>query len=267
MARLSSSRHVDLNAFATTMKPPVGFGRTDVRGDTKMRTLKIALAAAVGSLALAGAAQAQDEGPSFAFNIGANTDYVFRGFSQTDEDPSVFGGVDATIGIGYVGIWASNVDFGNGTDAEFDVYAGVKPTVGAVTFDIGVIYYGYLDQPSGSNEDYWEGKVAASVPAGPATLGVAVYYSPEFFGKTGEAFYYEANAAVAVPDTKFSFSGAIGRQEVDKAIDYTTWNAGVGFALTDHVGLDLRYFDTNVSKAASGGLADSRVVAGIKFIW
>lgn len=232
-----------------------------------MRTLKIALAAAVGSLALAGAAQAQDEGPSFAFNLGANTDYVFRGFSQTDEDPSVFGGVDATIGIGYVGVWASNVDFGNGTDAEFDIYAGVKPVVGAVTFDIGVIYYGYLDQPSGSNEDYWEGKIAASVPAGPATLGVAVYYSPEFFGKTGDAVYYEANAAVAVPDTKFSFSGAIGRQEVDKAIDYTTWNAGVGFALTDHVGLDLRYFDTNVSKAVSGGLADSRVVAGIKFIW
>lgn len=249
------------------MDTPAGFGRADVRGDTKMRTLKIALAAAVGSLALAGAAQAQDEGPSFAFNIGANTDYVFRGFSQTDEDPSVFGGVDATIGIGYVGAWASNVDFGNGTDAEFDIYAGVKPVVGAVTFDIGVIYYGYLDQPSGSNEDYWEGKVAASVPAGPATLGVAVYYSPEFFGKTGEAVYYEANAAVAIPDTKFSFSGAIGRQEVDKAIDYTTWNAGVGFALTDHVGFDVRYFDTNVSKAASGGLADSRVVAGIKFIW
>jgi hypothetical protein len=48
-----------------------------------MRTLKLALAAAVGSLALAGAAQAQeDDGISLAFNIGANTDYVFRGFSQ-----------------------------------------------------------------------------------------------------------------------------------------------------------------------------------------
>ena len=68
-----------------------------------MRTLKIALAAAVGSLALAGAAHAEDSAPfKLAFNIGANTDYVFRGISQTDEDPSVFGGVDATIGsIGF----------------------------------------------------------------------------------------------------------------------------------------------------------------------
>jgi len=232
-----------------------------------MRTLKIALAAAVGSLALAGAAQAQDGGPTFAFNIGANTDYVFRGLSQTDEDPSVFGGVDASMGIGYAGVWVSNVDFGNGTDAEFDLYAGIKPTAGPVTFDIGVIYYGYIDQPSGSNEDYWEGKVAASVPAGPATLGAAVYYSPEFFGKTGDAWYYEANASVAIPDTKFTINGAIGRQEVDKAFDYTTWNLGVGFALTDHISFDVRYWDTNQGNAVTGGLGDSRVVGGIKFVF
>lgn len=232
-----------------------------------MRTLKIALAAAVGSLALAGAAQAQDNGPSFAFNLGANTDYVFRGFSQTGEDPSIFGGVDATMGIGYAGVWVSSVDFGNGTDAEFDLYAGVKPTAGPVTFDIGVIYYGYLDQPSGPDEDYWEGKIAASVPAGPATLGAAIYYSPEFFGETGDAVYYEANASVAVPNTKLSLSGAIGRQEVDTGIDYTTWNLGAGYTLTDHISVDVRYWDTNVSKTLSGGLADARVVGGLKFVW
>src|SRR5204862_3642097 len=106
-----------------------------------MTALKLSLLAALGSLALAGAAQAQDA-PEFkaAFNIGANTDYVFRGVSQTDEDPSIFGGVDLTIGsIGYAGVWASNVDFGNGTDAEVDLYAGVKPEVGPVTLDLGVI--------------------------------------------------------------------------------------------------------------------------------
>ena len=163
-----------------------------------MRTLRIALAAAVGSLALAGAAHAADDAPfKLAFNVGANTDYVFRGISQTNEDPSVFGGVDATIGgIGYAGVWISNVDFGNGTDAEFDIYGGIKPTLGAVSFDIGIIYYGYAGQPSGSNEDYFEGKIAASVPAGPATLGAAFFYSPEFFGKTGDATYYEVNGAL-----------------------------------------------------------------------
>jgi len=262
-------RHIDLRALPTTMAAPAGFGWADIRGDKQMRTLKLALAGAVGSLMLTGAAQAQDDKPvTLAFNVGANTDYVFRGFSQTDEDPSIFGGVDASFAsIGYAGVWVSNVDFGNGTDAEFDIYGGVKPTMGPVTFDVGFIYYGYIDQPSGSHEDYWEGKVAASVPVGPATVGAAVYYSPEFFGKTGEAWYYEANASYAVPNSKFTFSGAVGRQEVDQGIDYTVWNAGVGWALDDHIGLDLRYFDTNVSKTLSGGLADARVVGGIKVTW
>ena len=161
--------------------------------------------------------------------------------------------------------WASNVDFGSGTDVEFDLYAGVKPVVGAVTFDLGVIYYGYTGQPAGANWDYWEGKVAASVPAGPATLGAAVYYSPEFFGKTGSAFYYEVNGAVAIPETKFSVSGALGRQQVKGTADYTTWNAGVGYALTDNIGVDLRYFDTD--EHGFGAIYDSRVVVGLKLVF
>jgi uncharacterized protein (TIGR02001 family) len=229
-----------------------------------MKALKLSLLAAVATLAVGGAAHAEDEGPfKLAFNIGANTDYVFRGISQTDEDPSVFGGVDATIGgIGYAGVWVSNVDFGNSTDLEFDLYGGVKPVVGAVTFDIGAIYYGYTDQPAGSHEDYWEFKAAASIPAGPATLGAAVFYSPEFFGKTGKATYYEVNAALPIPNTKFSVSGAVGHQQVEGPADYTTWNAGVGFALNDHIGLDLRYWDTD--EHSFGKIFDSRVVFGIK---
>lgn len=234
-----------------------------------MRTLKLALAAAVGSLALAGAAQAQDDdGISFAFNIGANTDYTFRGFSQTDEDPSVFGGVDASLGIAYAGVWVSNVDFFDSTDAEFDIYAGIKPTVGAVGLDLGVIYYGYVDQPSGADYDYWEFKAAASVPVGPLTLGVAGYYSPNFFGAIDDAFYYEANAAFTVPETKFSVSGAVGHQSLEGPGDYTTWNVGVGYALTDNISLDVRYWDTDVSNTIDPlGLSDARVVGGIKFAW
>ena len=231
-----------------------------------MRTLKLALAATAASLCFAGAAYAQDDsGPSFSFNIGANTDYVFRGISQTDEDPSVFGGVDATMGIGYAGVWVSNVDFSNGTDAEYDLYAGIKPTAGPVTFDLGVIYYGYVDSPKGSNQDYVEAKLAASVPAGPATLGAAVFYSPEFFGDTGDAWYYEVNAAVTIPDTKVSVSGALGRQDIEVGPGYTTWNAGLGYALTDNISLDLRYWDT--AKDKFGAISEGRVVGGIKFVW
>jgi uncharacterized protein (TIGR02001 family) len=229
-----------------------------------MKILKLSLLAAAATLAIGGVAHAEDASPfKLAFNIGANSDYVFRGISQTNEDPSVFVGADATIAsIGYAGVWVSNVDFNNGTDLEFDIYGGVRPVVGAVTLDFGAIYYGYTDQPDGSHEDYWEFKAAASVPAGPATVGAAVFYSPEFFGKTGDATYYEVNAALPIPNSKFSVSGALGRQQVKGSADYTTWNAGIGFALTDHIGFDLRYWDTD--EHSFGKIYDSRVVIGVK---
>ena len=220
------------------------------------------------TLGVSGAMAQESDGPKFSFNLGAGNEYVFRGFSPTDEDPQVFGGVDAAYGIAYAGAWVSNVDFLDSTDVEFDLYAGIKPTAGPVTFDLGVIYYGYADQPAGADYDYWEGKVAASAPVGPVTLGAAVYYSPDFFSLAEEAWYYEANAAVAVPDSKFTVSGALGRQEQDGGLDYTTWNVGLGYALTDHVTFDVRYVDTNASNAADPlGWGDGRVVGGVKLIW
>ena len=105
-----------------------------------MKLLKLALCAAVASTALGASAMAQDtSAPTFAFNVGATSDYLFRGLTQTAKDPAVFGGVDMTAGLFYAGAWASNVDWG----IETDLYAGVKPVLGPVTFDIGAIYYGY----------------------------------------------------------------------------------------------------------------------------
>ena len=96
---------------------------------------------------MAGAAAAQDA-PTVTFNVGLTSDYVFRGVSQTDESPALQGGVDVSSGIFYGGLWASNVDFYDSTDAEIDAYVGVKPTFGAVSADFGAIYYGYVNAPS-----------------------------------------------------------------------------------------------------------------------
>jgi uncharacterized protein (TIGR02001 family) len=200
--------------------------------------------------------------PKITFNLGANNDYVFRGISQSDGDPSVFGGVDASFGDLYAGVWASNVDFGNGTDAEIAAYSGIRPKLGPVTVDLGAIYYGYVGAPRNSDQDYWEGKAAISVPAGPAKIGSAIYYSPEFFGRGGEALYYEANAAVAIPNTRFTLDGTIGRQNHKKSPDYTTWNAAVGYELDEHLRLEVRYWDT--AKDKYGEISSSRIVAGFK---
>jgi uncharacterized protein (TIGR02001 family) len=222
------------------------------------KTLSLAAALAAFS---ASPALAQDEGLSVEFNVGAATDYVFRGVSQTDEDPQVFGGADVSSGIFYAGVWVSNVDFGDSTDAEYDLYAGITPTVGAVSLDLGVLYYGYVDAPSGADLDYVELQAKASVPLGPATFGAGVYYVPDSYGHVDSSFYYEVNGEIAAGE-KVSLSAALGRQEFDGGGDYTTWNIGAGYQLTDHLGFDLRYHDTD--KHRLGKIYDSRVVLSAK---
>jgi len=225
-----------------------------------MRTLKILLIAGAASVGFGGAALAAD-GPAISFNLGAASDYVFRGVSQTDGAGQVFGGADASLGSAYAGAWLSNVDFNNGTNMEYDLYAGFKPQAGPVALDVGLVYYGYTNKPAGGDEAYWEAKVAGSVPVGKGSLGAAVYYSPEFFGETGEATYYEINASAPLTE-KASVSGAIGHQSVVGPADYNTWNLGVGYALTPKLGVDLRYWDT--SEHGFGQIYNSRVALSLK---
>lgn len=226
-----------------------------------MKALKIALCAAAASFAMAGAASAEELDVSF--NVGVTSDYVFRGYTQTMEDPAIFGGVDLTSGIFYGGAWASSVDFGDDTAAEVDLYAGVTPTAGPVSLDFAAIYYGYVDAPSGADYDYWEFKAAGSVPAGPVELGAAVFYSPDFFGGIGDAVYYEGNVSFSPVDFA-SFSAAIGEQTYDAGGDYTTWNLGGTFNLGEYVSVDVRYHDTDIDAALCKDVCDERVVATLK---
>ncbi|MND81747.1 TorF family putative porin [uncultured Brevundimonas sp.] len=222
--------------------------------------MRVALAC-VSLLALtvgAGAAQAQSA-PEVAFNIGVVSDYVFRGASQTDEDPAIQGGIDATFGSFYAGTWASTVDFGDDTDAEVDLYGGYRTEAAGYALDFGVVGYFYVNEPSASDYTYVEFKAAASRAIGPATLGAAVYYSPDFFGVDDEATYLEANAAYALAD-KWTVSGAVGHQWLNVTDDYTTWNLGLAYALTDNLAVDVRYHDTDVD----GPLTDDRFVVGLK---
>ncbi len=225
-----------------------------------MRTA-LACAPAMAVLLTAGAASAQ-ETPEVAWNLGVTSDYVFRGYSQTSEDPAIFGGVDLTAGSFYAGAWASQVDFGDDTDAEVDLYGGYHTEIAGFAVAIGGVGYLYVSQPAGADYDYAELKVAASRAIGPVTLGAAAYWSPDFFGADEEAAYVEASASFS-PAAQWTVSGAVGHQSLDVNADYATWNAGVAYALTDHVVIDARYFDTDVD----GPLSDDRAVATLKFLF
>jgi len=224
----------------------------------------VAAFAAVLALGLlsAGSASAEPALP-LTFGVGAATDYEFRGVSQTRNHPNVFASADADLGaLGYAGVWASNVDLDNGARAEIDIYGGVRPKLGPVTVDIGVIHYAYAGQDSGPHKDYTEVKVAPSMALGPATFGAAWFHSEDFFGDRGPADYLEANASLPIGASPVSLSGAIGRQQVKGPDDYTTWNLGLSYAFRPHLGFDLRYWDTDGH--GLGSTYGSKIVLGLK---
>ena len=49
---------------------------------------------------------------AISYNFAVTSEYVFRGVSQSAEDPAVQAGVDVTYKLFYVGIWGSGVEFG-----------------------------------------------------------------------------------------------------------------------------------------------------------
>jgi uncharacterized protein (TIGR02001 family) len=212
----------------------------------------LGLAVMAGATVLGAAGAAHAEG-SISGNIALTSDYVFRGVTQSSSDAAVSGGFDYTNGIFYAGTWASSVSFTNGT--ELDFYAGVAPEVGPFALDFGVLGYFYPGaDDDGTEFDYYEASAAASIAATDAlSLGAALFYSPEFFGETGEGLYLEVNGEFAASDT-LSFSAAYGNQTIDDVDgpggantdgDYNTWNIG-GTLAAHGFSFDVRYHDTDI---------------------
>ncbi|MDX2257340.1 MAG: TorF family putative porin [Hyphomicrobiaceae bacterium] len=219
---------------------------------------------------------------TWSVNGGITSDYVFRGFSQNDEDPTPFIGADIGYGIFYAGVWAAEVDdFFTASSAEIDLYAGIKPVLGPVTFDLGIIYYGYADQADALtvNVDYWEFKAGASItPFTNASVGAILYYSPDYTFETGEVFTVEGVASYTLPTIWIftpTIGGTVGYQTSDDVAyenlngfdEFMYWNAGLTLGV-EKVALDFRYWDTDVEDDGLGrngkDLGDEKFVFTVK---
>ncbi len=107
-------------------------------------------------------AYAQTAAPAehtFTANVGAVTDYIFRGISQSQHQPAIQGGVDYAHSSGlYAGAWASSIEWADRKDlqihknnyAEVDVYGGFKNAIGDFGYDVGAIRYYYPGAFQGS---------------------------------------------------------------------------------------------------------------------
>lgn len=190
--------------------------------------------------------------------LAFTTDYRFRGVTQTSRNPAVQGNIDYNHESGaYIGVWASNIDFGdNESNTEFDFYAGYSTEIAPNTeIGGGVLYYVYPGT-SDLDLDYFEIFASIShdtnISGQDVSLGASLNYSPDNFGESGEAYYFAATAATEIaPD--ITIDGHIGRQLIeDNDIfllpDYTDWSLGVAYNIGDGYEAKLQYIDTDIDE-------------------
>lgn len=173
-----------------------------------MKKLKASLL--LSSLVLSGAALAQAKPPASDWtvtgNASLNSDYRFRGFTQTNYGPAFQGGIDIAHSSGfYVGNWNSNVKdtLFNGASLEMDFYGGYKGEFSGIGYDLGAIYYYY---PKSGKDAAFTGvsnkidnkEIYAGLSWGP--VSGKLYYSLGDYFKIAEM----ANAlfGTATPSTK-----------------------------------------------------------------
>jgi len=196
--------------------------------------------------------QAQD----VSANVTLSTDYVFRGFTQTDHSPAIQGGFDFSASDFYAGSWASNVDFIDDTNIELDLYAGITPTLGEYAFDIGGVFYAYPGSPDAAGEqDFVEVFAGISRAYASVSWDVKLSYSSDFYLETGPAWYREIGVAFPLGDS-LSLDGRFGSSAFDDlpAADYEDYQLGLTLSAMD-MDWDLRWYDSAIT--------DSRVVFSI----
>lgn len=95
----------------------------------------------------------------FESNVAIANDYVWRGMTQTSEEPAISGGFDIAGESGlYFGTWASNVEFGDGAALELDWYAGYANELeNGLSYDIGYLAFTYPGEDSLDFEEIYFG--------------------------------------------------------------------------------------------------------------
>ena len=103
------------------------------------------------SMACAAAMAAPAANAELSANIGVTSDYLWRGVTQSGHEAAVSGGIDYSHnfveGNGsshgfYAGMWTSSL---GGDYHELDGYLGFSGEISDFGYDVGYIYYKYLN--------------------------------------------------------------------------------------------------------------------------
>ena len=223
---------------------------------------RTAMASVLAGLAFASTAHAGTTG-----SVSVTSDYIFRGVSQTNQEPALQGGLEYAAESGaYIGAWGSNVSWLSdlsspaapiSSSLELDVYGGYRGKFNdTVSYDVGALYYWYPgDFPSGFNsadtlEVYAGITIAASEKV---TLGAKYSVAAtDLFGYTDSSGsgYLDLSANVVVAEG-WTLGAHAGKQWIDGngAFEYADWKLGITKAFSNGFSVGLAYTGTDADTA------------------
>ncbi|MCY7315818.1 MAG: TorF family putative porin [Rubrivivax sp.] len=186
-----------------------------------MKSHALGLAALATLLALPAVSHAD-----LAFNVGAFSDYSYRGISQTRLKPALQGGLDYAAGGLYLGAWASTIkwveDAYGDAQVEVDLYGGYKGVLikDTLSYDVGVLTYLY--------------------PNAKTPIWSAAYKDPNTTEVYGALTYSVATLKVSYALTNLFGNYNFASNQDSKGSYYVdlsaTIDVGAGLTLTPHVG-------------------------------
>lgn len=202
----------------------------------------------------------------FSVKAGIASDYIYRGTTLSDHKPAAGAGIEAAYRWLYAGATVASVRLPTQPSAEIAVSGGVRPTLGPVELDLGLTYFAYPGETPGgptNGIEYWEAAFRAVAPVGESIRIAAGYaYSPNVSNTGAWSQYAAAGFGFEVPahllpqDIGVSFTTAAGYSWFGRQLPalggfelpaYLNWQAGVTFSYK-LLNIDLRYYDTNLSK-------------------
>ncbi len=249
----------------------------------------VALSTLVAATVLPIAVQAEEPAaPSTSFNIGAVSDYRYRGISQSGLKPALQGGADYSNPNGlYLGTWLSTIkwikDGGKmagvnvgGTEVEWDLYGGYKGEIAKdFGYDVGGLYYLYPGNkygniPGGANANTFE--LYGALTYGPVTAKYSHALTNTFgFGDSKGSGYFDLSATFDLGDG-FSLVPHVGRQTIahTSAANYTDYSLTLGKDFGNGFTLSVAAVGTDASKTGyvtpdNKFTGKSALVLGAKF--
>jgi len=155
------------------------------------------------------------------WNAAITSEYIDRGISY-GKGPAFSGGVDISSESGFwAGAWASNVDFGDNTSYELDVYVGYS--LGPLS--IGYIYYAY---PDNTDEGYDSSEITIAFDIGSFSIGADILADADWDMDFAEEVYYSIGTSLGITN-QIDISFHLGFYDYDVDDDETDYGISIDF--------------------------------------